>query len=78
MYVAKQRRLQVRNLLLAAVAAAGLAAIAPQPASAAQSPAIAGTHATADHGLLTNVDYYWNRRHWHHRRWEHRRWRYYD
>lgn len=68
----------MRKLLLAAVAAAGLATVAPQMASATPSAALAGVNATSDHGLITHVDYYWNRRHWHHRRWEHRRWRYYD
>ena len=66
----------MRKLLLALAAIGGLTALAGQSTTAA--PLAAAVHVTPSQPLVTNVDYYWHRRHWHHRHWEHDHWRYYD
>ena len=66
----------MKKLLLAAVALGGLTALIAPAATA--SPAAAGVHVAPSHSGVTQINYYWHRRHWHHRRWEHHRWRYWN
>ena len=68
----------MRRLILAIVAASGLAALAIPAASAApyQNERAAVSH---DYRGATRTDgYYWHHRHWRHHRWEHGRWHYYN
>jgi hypothetical protein len=65
----------MRKMLLTAAALGGLLAMTTVNASAA--PFTAGPHVAANHGLVTNVDYYYNHHHYHHRHWQHDHWRYY-
>ncbi len=63
------------KLLLAAAALGGLFALTANPASAA--PSATTLNVAPAHGLVTNVDYYYNHRHYHHRQWHHGHWNYY-
>jgi hypothetical protein len=64
----------MKRLLLAA-ALGGLTALTASAATAA--PLAAGIHVAPAQPAVTQVNYYWHRRHWHHRHWYHHHWRYY-
>jgi hypothetical protein len=65
----------MRTILFVSALLGGLFMLGGPPAQATPS---AGLHAVSGRSGVTQVDYYWNRRHWRHRRWSHHHWHYWN